>query len=105
MRGPASQRNQLFIAADYPNGIPEHPIPTPNRSNPIIIRSHSHTSRTPAQEPIVRFDIRTQVARSSGPGPARTHCRIVNATQRVRRSRALQAAYTAPFMTRRGVYS
>src|ERR1700676_4519469 len=71
MRGPASRRNRYIYSLEFPNGPPfEQPAP-------------------PA-----RFDIRTQVARSSGPGPARTYRRRIRAARRVQLARERQETHT-----------
>jgi len=43
MWGPASRRNWLFIAADFPDRIQDFPVPALNRRIPVIIQSQSHS--------------------------------------------------------------
>src|ERR1700692_1254554 len=82
MRGPTSQRNQYIYSLEFPNGDPFNQPATP-----------------------ARFDIRTQVARSSGPGPARTYRRRIRAARRVQLAKERREAHIPPLSTRRKDYS
>src|ERR1700676_4804963 len=61
MRGPASRRNRFIYSHEFPDGEEHFPAPAPNRRIPVIIRSQSHTSHSPDQEPLVQ-DQRAHIA-------------------------------------------